>query len=214
MARTNFLAVVLFSSVIQAAASVDFMFKSFKAMTCKTVNVPFVCGDIKDHPMRHLAIHSMLGGSSSSSCSGGGCCSSSSCYNLPMMGCASSRGPANCVGGGLTSAGQCMCASGGSCSQGVCKSGGSSVGVTPDLSDLFEEGDGETLLVPPEDHSRAMALYTGAACLLVVAGLSVGVRQARSWASSPSRRGAEEQDEQGPAWELLEQAGPSDGIVD
>jgi hypothetical protein len=73
-----------------------------------------------------------------------------------------------------------------------------------DLSDLFEENR-HVAPVPREDHSRALALYTGGAFLLVVAGLSAGVRKLRRRGSA---EGAAELEIE-PRWDLLSQVSSS-----
>lgn len=65
--------------------------------------------------------------------------------------------------------------------------------------ELFEVD--QTFAVAPEDHSHVLAVYTGVACLLALASLSVGVR--RLWGASHQAQPADDVPTQ---WELLEQA--------
>ncbi|CAK0803932.1 unnamed protein product [Prorocentrum cordatum] len=207
MAPARLRAALVLGAIQAASAESNFMYTMMKKTMCSSFKVPFICSGSD----KSLGSGGSVGSSdsgSSSKCSGDSCCAGSSCYALPGMGCDSSRGSVRCAGASLPmTAGQCQCKGGNSCSQGTCASGGSSIGssMMSDLSDLFEE-DQQAVHITPEDHSRALALYTGGACLLVVAGLSAGVRKLRR--ARGSVEGADERELE-PRWDLLSQVSSS-----
>ncbi|CAK0885459.1 unnamed protein product [Prorocentrum cordatum] len=202
MARVCLAAVLAFDAIHVVSANV--FHSMMKSVVCDQVPIPFVCPSPKSKGQHGSGGSSAS--SASSGCSGDSCCPSSSCYGMPGMGCASSRGSVSCLGSSFPfTQGQCQCTGGASCSSGVCAGGAprGSSGMLSGLSDLFDAE--EVVRVPREDHSLALALYTGGACLLAAVGLSAGVRQQRR-RSLPRLEGG---DEQRPAWELLEQASSS-----
>lgn len=187
MARFHLAALLLLHAA--QVASANFFYNTFKSMACKTVPVPFICTGEKDKQKDHS---SSSGGSSSS---GSSTCPNSNCHSMmPGMGCSQSRGKTRCVGGGMMSMGTCQCVQGSCSSSGVCGGGQS----FSDLTRLFEADAAPD--VEPEDHSRVAALYTGAVCLMAVAGLSVGVRHVRNRAASGSLGDVDQTE-----WDLLEQ---------
>lgn len=212
MARARLQLALVFGASQAVLVESNFMYKMAKSTVCGMYKVPFVCSGSDSNSDSSSSAGSGGGSSSSGSsskCSGDSCCASSSCYSLPGMGCDSSRGACRCAGSSFPmTAGQCQCSSNGaSCSEGTCSSGSSSGGsgtLGADLSDLFEDSK-QVVRVPGEDHSRALALYTGGACLLIIAGLSAGVRKLR-------RRGSAEgagELELEPRWDLLSQVSSS-----